>query len=144
MSEVLKTPEQVSAAVRELDGLANLLGLPNQERCGILGLTGSAYRLWYSGAMRAEILITAELVRRLGYARKPAPWRAASGRAPCGTSGWPDQAAVSTMRPVTFPSRRRCRAVVASDCGSGVIGKGVMPPFCAKATSSRSSLGLPT
>lgn len=68
MSEVLKTPEQVSAAVRELDGLANLLGLPNQERCGILGLTGSAYRLWYSGALRAEILITAELVRRLGYA----------------------------------------------------------------------------
>lgn len=68
MSEGLKTPEQVSAAVRELDGLANLLGLPNQERCGILGLTGSAYRLWYSGAIRAEILITAELVRRLGYA----------------------------------------------------------------------------
>ena len=68
MSEVLKTPEQVSAAVRELDGLANLLGLPNQERCGILGLTGSAYRLWYSGARRAEILIPAELVRRLGYA----------------------------------------------------------------------------
>ena len=68
MSEVLKTPAQVSAAVRELDGLANLLGLPNQERCGILGLTGSAYRLWYTGAMRTEILITAELVRRLGYA----------------------------------------------------------------------------
>ena len=68
MSETLKTPEQVSAAVRELDGLASLLGLPNQERCGNLGLTGSAYRLWYSGSMRAEILITAELVRRLGYA----------------------------------------------------------------------------
>lgn len=68
MAEVFKTPEQVSAAVRELDGLAGLLGLPNQERCGILGLTGSAYRLWYTGAMRAEILITAELVRRLGYA----------------------------------------------------------------------------
>ena len=68
MSEVLKTPEQVSAAVRELDSLAHLLGLPNQERCGILGLTGSAYRLWYTGALRAEILITAELVRRLGYA----------------------------------------------------------------------------
>ena len=68
MSEVLTTPAQVSAAVRELDGLANLLGLPNQERCGILGLTGSAYRLWYSGSMRTEILITAELVRRLGYA----------------------------------------------------------------------------
>ncbi len=68
MSEVLKTPAQVSAAVRELDSLANLLGLPSQERCGILGLTGSAYRLWYTGAMRAEILISAELVRRLGYA----------------------------------------------------------------------------
>ena len=68
MSDILKTPEQVSQAVRELDSLAGLLGLPNQERCGILGLTGSAYRLWYSGAMRAEILITAELVRRLGYA----------------------------------------------------------------------------
>jgi hypothetical protein len=68
MSEVMRTPAQVSAAIRELDGLANLLGLPNQERCGILGLTGSAYRLWYSGSMRAELLITAELVRRLGYA----------------------------------------------------------------------------
>ncbi len=68
MSDVLKTPEQVSGAVRELDGLADLLGMPNQERCGILGLTGSAYRLWYSGSMRAEILITAELLRRLGYA----------------------------------------------------------------------------
>ena len=41
MSEVLETPAQVSAAVRELDGLANLLGLPNRERCGILGLPGS-------------------------------------------------------------------------------------------------------
>ena len=68
MSEVLKTPAQVSAAVQELDGLAHLLGLPNQERCGILGLTGSAYRLWYTGALRTEILITEELVRRLGYA----------------------------------------------------------------------------
>lgn len=68
MSNALTTPAEVSAAVQELDGLANLLGLPNQERCGILGLTRSAYRLWYSGSMRAEILITAELVRRLGYA----------------------------------------------------------------------------
>ena len=68
MSEMLKTPVQVSAAGRELDGLADLLGMPNPERCGILGLTGSVYRLWYNGSMRAEILITAELVRRLGYA----------------------------------------------------------------------------
>lgn len=66
MSESLTTPAQVSAAVRELDGLANLLGMPNRERCGILGLNGPAYRSWYSGLMHAEV--TAELVRRLGYA----------------------------------------------------------------------------
>ena len=68
MADVLRTPAQVSAAVQELDDLADLLGLPSRERCGILGLTGSAYRLWYAGSMRTEILITAELVRRLGYA----------------------------------------------------------------------------
>ena len=66
MSNALTTSAQVSAAVRELDGLANLLGMPNRERCGILGLSGPAYRSWYSGLMHVEI--TAELVRRLGYA----------------------------------------------------------------------------
>lgn len=66
MSESLKTPAQVSAAVRELDGLANLLGMPALERCGILGLNGPSYRSWYSGLMHAEV--TAELVRRLSYA----------------------------------------------------------------------------
>lgn len=66
MPELLTTSVQVCAAVRELDGLANLLGMPKRERCGILGLSGSAYRSWYSGLMSVEI--TAELVRRLGYA----------------------------------------------------------------------------
>ncbi len=66
MSEMLTTPAQVSAAVRELDRLASLLGMPNRERCGILGLNGPTYRSWYSGLVRAEV--TAELVRRLGYA----------------------------------------------------------------------------
>lgn len=66
MSESLTTSAQVSAAVRELDSLANLLGMPSRERCSILGLSGPAYRSWYIGLMHTEI--TAELVRRLGYA----------------------------------------------------------------------------
>lgn len=66
MPELLTTPAQVSAAVRELDGLASLLGMPSRERCGILGLNGPAYRSWYSGLIHAEV--TAELVRRLSYA----------------------------------------------------------------------------
>lgn len=68
MSELLKTSVQVSAAIRELDGLASLLGIPDQERCSILGLNGPAYRLWRGGSAQADFPITAELVRRLGYA----------------------------------------------------------------------------
>lgn len=68
MSASMTTPEQVAAAVQELDLLANTLGFPDQERCGILGLNGDTYRSWQSGKTRMEAPITAELVRRLSYA----------------------------------------------------------------------------
>jgi len=69
MAESLSmTPSQVVIAVRELDNLANVLCLPDQERCDILGLSGSAYRLWQSGLHSVLGSVAPELARRLSYA----------------------------------------------------------------------------
>lgn len=62
------TPSQVASGIRELDDLANVLCLPDQERRDILGLSGSTYRLWQSGLHTAVGLVAPELTRRLSYA----------------------------------------------------------------------------
>ena len=68
MAEFLPmTPSQVAVAVRELDNLANVLCLPDQERCDILGLSGSTYRLWQSGLHSVLGSVAPELARRLSY-----------------------------------------------------------------------------
>ncbi len=54
------------------------------------------------------------------------------------------QAATSTTRPVTRPSRSRISASLACRCGISVTGVFSSPPPCASATSARSSFGLPT
>ena len=55
-----------------------------------------------------------------------------------------DYAARSTTRPVTLPSRSRINAALASGIGTVEVAIGCSLPVCASATSSRSSLGLPT
>jgi len=63
-----ETSAQVSAAVQELDDLANILRTPSSERHNILGLTGAAYRSWQAGDVQHTALSAPELVRRLSYA----------------------------------------------------------------------------
>lgn len=63
-----ETSAQVSAAVRELDDLANILRTPSSERHNILGLTGAVYRSWQAGDVQYAALSAPELVRRLSYA----------------------------------------------------------------------------
>lgn len=82
------TPSQVVAAVRELDNLANVLCLPDQERCGILGLSESTYWLWQSGLHSVVGSVVPELARRLSYAL-PLMRRMAANRAP-GPMGYDD------------------------------------------------------
>jgi hypothetical protein len=65
---VLTTSTQVSAAVQEMDELADALGVPNAERCSILGLSASAYRAWNSGEIDAVVIAPPALIRRIGYA----------------------------------------------------------------------------
>ena len=65
---VLKTSEQVSVAVQELDMLSNQLGIPDRERYSILGLSLDAYRRWRIGAAGFSAPVAPELARRLGYA----------------------------------------------------------------------------
>ncbi len=62
------TPSEVASGVRELDNLANVLRLPDQERFDILNLSGSAYRLWQSSLHTVIGSAEPELVRRLSYA----------------------------------------------------------------------------
>ena len=62
------TALQVSEAVQELDGLATTLGMPNAERCSILGLSRGAYRSWQDGVYNATPLPAPGLIRRLTYA----------------------------------------------------------------------------
>lgn len=61
-------PSQVALGLQELDRLADVLCLPDDERCGILGLSWSAYRLWQSGLGVVASSPPPALVRRLGYA----------------------------------------------------------------------------
>ena len=69
MAEFLPmTPSQVASAIRELDDLADVLCLPDQERCDILGLNGNTYCLWQSGLHTVEGSVAPELARRLSYA----------------------------------------------------------------------------
>ncbi len=63
-----ETSAQVSAAVQELDGLADILRTPTSERHNILGLTKAAYRSWQAGNVQHSALGAPELVRRLSYA----------------------------------------------------------------------------
>ncbi len=65
---VLTRSPEVSAAVRELDELADTLGMPNAECCSILGLSRSAYRSWFLGEVDASTVAAPELVRRINYA----------------------------------------------------------------------------
>ncbi len=62
------TSAQVSEAVRELDGLANMLGMPGAERCSILGLSRDAYHSWHDGNIDLATRVAPELARRLNYA----------------------------------------------------------------------------
>jgi len=62
------TATQVFEAVRELDGLASMLGMPDTERCSILGLSRDAYRSWHGGDVDAATPVPPELTRRLNYA----------------------------------------------------------------------------
>ena len=62
------TAAQASEAAQELDELANLLGMPNAERCSILGLSRDAYRYWHDGDVNAAAPVAPELIRRLNYA----------------------------------------------------------------------------
>lgn len=78
---VLETSKQVSAAVRELDLLANQLGIPDRERYSILGLSLDAYRQWRAGAAALPAFVAPELARRLGYAL-PLLQRMAANSAP--------------------------------------------------------------
>ncbi len=69
MAEVpFMTSRQVSEAVQELDGLAATLGMPNAERCSILGLSRGAYILWQDGVADSAPLPAPGLIRRLTYA----------------------------------------------------------------------------
>ena len=69
MAQILPmTPSEVASGVRELDDLASLLCLSDQERCDILNLSGSTYRLWQSGLHTVIGSAAPELVRRLSYA----------------------------------------------------------------------------
>lgn len=52
-------------AIRELDALANTLGMPEAERRNILGLNAGDYRAWQAGTAGQA---APELLRRLGYA----------------------------------------------------------------------------
>lgn len=80
------TPSQVALGIRELDGLADALSLPDDERCGILGLSGSVYRLWQSGLGAMAGSTSPELVRRLSYALPLMRRMAANRRS--GTTGY--------------------------------------------------------
>ncbi len=62
------TSAQVSEAVRELDGLADMLGMPGAERYSILGLSRDAYHSWHDGNIDAATRVRPELARRLNYA----------------------------------------------------------------------------
>lgn len=69
MAEVpFMTSRQVSEAVQELDGLAATLGMPNAERCSILGLSRGAYFSWHDGVVDSAPLPAPGLIRRLTYA----------------------------------------------------------------------------
>lgn len=62
------TSVQASEAVQELDGLADMLGMPGAERYSILGLSRDAYHSWRNGNIDAYALVRPELARRLNYA----------------------------------------------------------------------------
>ncbi len=62
------TSLQVSEAVQELDGLAATLGMPDAERCSILGLSRGSYISWQDGMFDAVSLPAPGLIRRLTYA----------------------------------------------------------------------------
>ena len=69
MTEVpFMTSLQVSEAVQELDGLAATLGMPNAERCSILGLSRGNYLSWQDGVSDSTSSPAPGLIRRLTYA----------------------------------------------------------------------------
>lgn len=67
MEAELTTSDAVTAAIKEMDRLAFMLGMPELERQNVLGLNQSAYKIWHSGSVDPEAAVAPELARRLAY-----------------------------------------------------------------------------